>query len=336
MKLDTTVVVVPFLNEEQSLCATARSLGFGLEEDTKSYLVLVDNASTDASMSIADEIRVHSAPGKVICVTEPQRGYVPARDSGNCATNRLIGNAGYCPECVLILQADADTIYSRDYIQVAADVAASTSAPAFFECETTYPSNFRASHLKYIKYCEELDAEYSEILAEDAPRVITDDKAVGYRLSDYFLWGRHRREWLRTGEEIHAESSRLLMRAMTYGCKLCPIEGAVAEHSVRRIIEAPVRDFVTGGFPRGITWRTDLYQQHKIESDFSQFVDLRRRHLIAFFGLLPAHVGRCLAGEASGSYCEDLSNLPHRTIAELQTKPALLVEDVLDYYGLLQ
>jgi glycosyltransferase involved in cell wall biosynthesis len=335
MKLDATVIVIPYLNEEQLLRATVESLGFGLERETDVYLVLVDNGSIDASADIASEIRDTSPPGKVLCVSESERGYVPARDSGNRNALAWMRVAGYPPERVLILQADADTTYSPSYARVAVDAVAASETSGFFECQTAYPRTFEASHSDYFRLCADVDAEFEFLLAEEAPRVITDDKAVGYLLSDYYLWGGHRREWLTTGEEIHAESSRLLMRAMTYGSQLCPIDGAIAEHSVRRVIEEPLRDFATVGFPRERTWRPELCRTYEDSDELRAIAELRRKFTMALFGLLPIHVERAMGGAVPSVLNGKLALLPKRTVSELRTSPVSFIEDAFTVYMLL-
>jgi glycosyltransferase involved in cell wall biosynthesis len=63
-----TAIVIPCRNEERSVAATARSLGFGtpgVAPPADTTLILVDNASIDSTLPILEGIRQASAPGSV-------------------------------------------------------------------------------------------------------------------------------------------------------------------------------------------------------------------------------------------------------------------------------
>ncbi|MCS7239673.1 MAG: glycosyltransferase family 2 protein [Candidatus Bipolaricaulota bacterium] len=89
-------VVVPVLNEEDFLEETLRSLRHQTFRDFE--LIVVDNGSTDASIDIAQQFADR-------VVIEPQKGY-------DFALHRGILEA----QSPLIAQADADTLYPRDWL----------------------------------------------------------------------------------------------------------------------------------------------------------------------------------------------------------------------------
>ena len=94
-------------------------------------------------------------------------------------------------------------------------------------------ANYRALEL-------EVDGRTRSLEVADSDEVLIDDKACGYRLSDYQRWGGLRREYLPDGSEIHAETSRMYLRALaTAGAKRVRVERAGALTSARRIYEKP-------------------------------------------------------------------------------------------------
>src|SRR6267378_1266299 len=110
------VLVMPCLNEEQNLEATCASLGFG--SGTKSLpqgtvLIIMDNGSSDSTLSIAEKIKRSSKPDAVLVGQELERGYVPVRHRGNLIADELARSARLPADTVLILQVDADCHYSE-------------------------------------------------------------------------------------------------------------------------------------------------------------------------------------------------------------------------------
>lgn len=91
-------IVVPVLNEEELLADCLKSL---FEQDYKGEyeIVIVDNGSTDKSVSIAESFGARV----VYCAT--QRNVFAARNCGALASHGEI-----------IAQADADTVYPRDWL----------------------------------------------------------------------------------------------------------------------------------------------------------------------------------------------------------------------------
>ncbi len=135
-----------------------------------------------------------------------------------------------------------------------------------------------------------LDAEFD---------VVVDDKVAAMRLSDYFAWGGHRREWANDGDEVLAETTRLYMRARLRGGHRCRAE-AFAWTSLRRVIQDPGLAFATAGHPRGPRWRAKWSRSYigpstlpKFNAALSpeatiQLVHARVMHLVGLFRLLPA------------------------------------------------
>jgi glycosyltransferase involved in cell wall biosynthesis len=109
-------IVMPCLNEQRFLATSCASLGFGAGRTppANSFLVIVDNGSTDLSLEAATEIQAKCAPGSVVLAQERARGYVPARWRGNRVAGETALARGIANEKVLILQADSDTQYSDD------------------------------------------------------------------------------------------------------------------------------------------------------------------------------------------------------------------------------
>ena len=73
-------VVVPFFDEERSLPATLRALA--RQSDRAFTLVLVDNASTDGSATVARNFAAASPPFPVEIIHEGQKGTGAASDTG--------------------------------------------------------------------------------------------------------------------------------------------------------------------------------------------------------------------------------------------------------------
>jgi len=344
-------IVIPYHNEEESLAVSCASLGFGLGKDCpdNSALILVDNGSTDRSSTVAKAIAVASPPGSVYLVHESERGFVPPRRRGNVEAAQLASNLGFLPSQILILQCDADTTYGGKYVDDMRNAAEREGRSILLQALTGYPIGFCNSYPRYGAYCAVVDSKVEELLQDHPDQIVVDDKAVGYLLEDYILWGGHRREFFSGGDEIDAETTRLFMRARVHGCRLVPVESARAEHSVRKLLSEPAMDLATAGFPRGGSWRQSWIERTSPIGGMGRFLayatddlieealDLRRRHTLALFGLLPVHVARALDMRSCVEAHPDISSitLPNRNIETLKSNPAIFIEDVLRACALL-
>lgn len=73
-------VVVPFYNEERGMAATLRALAEQVDHDF--VLLLVDNASTDASAALADDFARSNPAMNIRILREPEKGTGAASDTG--------------------------------------------------------------------------------------------------------------------------------------------------------------------------------------------------------------------------------------------------------------
>jgi len=343
-------VVVPCYNEVESLQATCASLGFGtgLEPPTLADLILIDNDSEDGTLALAKAIASACPPGTVHVGSESERGYVPPRRAGNRLAQQLAQYRSLAPGRVLVLQADADTTYGAGYIDAMRAATEATEPGTMVQAIMLHPPDFLETFASYVELCERAERGIEWLLQEDPEQVVVDDKAVGYRLSDYLRWGGHVRECFRSGEEMHAETTRLYMKARTAGASLQLVEDASAAHSVRRVLTEPAVDFATSGFPREASW---VAQWRSLSSSIVTIddllkpsnraltelgADLRRRHIVALFGLLPLHVARTLQLPSRFDSDPRLPqvNLPRREPDALRVAPALFIEDVVQALNL--
>lgn len=299
-----TVVVIPCLNEQATLAATCGSLGFGLGGPSPDdvTLILVDNGSDDETPAVMAAIQ-RASPDRVILAQELERGYVPPRHRGvRVAADDLAGHGAGTDE-ILVLQADADTVYEAGYV-AAMQQAAEGARGAMVEGVAHTAPEFLAAHLGYHALAERADLAADRLTVEEADEVIVDDKVAGYRLSDYFAWGGHRREFDRRGDEIHAETSRLFLRGKAMGARRVRVGGAVAFPSRRKIELDPMLHFATGGFPREASWHARSGEDGEVTLDdfdlpdaaqvFAEAIFLRQAHHLILFGLIPAFVARRL------------------------------------------
>jgi glycosyltransferase involved in cell wall biosynthesis len=346
------VLVMPCLNEADNLKQTCESLGFG--EDTEQQrppatLVVVDNGSDDSTDEVAAEIRRSSQPNTVHVVQERERGFVPARHSGNLFALQLAKSSGWLSENVLILQVDADCQYSTNYIAEMRQSMETYEPNTMIEACLDHSEDFKALYSEYVRICDDTDTEFDKLF----PRTLSNDIVVvdavsGYRLSDYLNWGWHRREFNTQGEEIYAETTRLFMKARTHGAQRFRVESARALHSPRKALSEPSLHLATAGFPREDSWSRrwqEIYRGPQTIEDICtesnhpellKAVRMREEHLLALFGILPLHVNQTL-GQCSdlGSDTHELSTkilplLPTRTANELASSPGLLISDVLE------
>src|SRR3546814_15415590 len=106
-------IVIPCLNEQDSLASTCASLGFcgsDVQPPVDTSLILVDNGSADQTATVMGEIQ-RAAPDRVILANESERGYVPPRHRGALVAFEQANQNGHSLRDVLVLPADADTRY---------------------------------------------------------------------------------------------------------------------------------------------------------------------------------------------------------------------------------
>lgn len=180
---------MPCLNEAGLIGQAASSLGFGPEIDARANtrLIVVDNGSTDGTLALLD-VMARVATGPIEVFREAKRGYVPPRHRGVTEAARIASELGHAPETVLILQADADTIYKPNYVAAMND-ASSARWGAILEGAISRPSDFGVEHPEYVRAERSVDEGVEPLDADDVDEVVLDDKVCGYRLSDYLLWG---------------------------------------------------------------------------------------------------------------------------------------------------
>lgn len=343
------IIILPVLNEQDSLISTCHSLGFGFGENVTPQdvkLFIVDNGSTDNSIQIAESIKKDSLDSSVLIALENERGYVPPRRRGATLAREFAISYGWDERNVLIIQADADTIYKENYIELMRDAADKLDNNILLQGEAQYPPQFAATYTEYTQMCEEIDSELEEFFTAESNDILVDDKLAGYRLHDYFIWGEHQREYTPEGDEIHSETARLYMKARTFGATKFVVEGAQAFPSMRKTIEEPSLHFAAAGFPRERTWnekwRKDYHGPTTIKDfcldqlhpEVQKAIKVRRQHLISLLGIIPIYISKAL-GESidpkdNSLYSDILSILPNRTIEFLRYSPGTLITDVFN------
>ncbi|MGX9147730.1 glycosyltransferase family 2 protein [Mesorhizobium sp. 128a] len=326
-----TAVAIPCLNEAATLADVCLSLGYGNPSRApppNTTLILVDNGSTDDTVLVMEAIRrVH--PKAVLLGNEPDRGYIPPRHRGALLAKEMAESRGIPPDALLILQADADTIYDKNYLQAMKSAAA--SAPGMIiEGVAHEDLSFESAHVGYEARCIAVDSAIAGLLVPEADEVIIDDKVAGYRLSDYLRWGGLQREFDRSGEEIHAETSRLYIRAKTSGARRVRAGQAIAYPSRRKLEADPLAYFATAGFPRGAGWRQrwtsahsrvlslEDFERSDNECDIENAAIVRQIHTLVLFALLPVHVQMALGGSARPPAGSPLSPLLQAVEVDLE------------------
>jgi hypothetical protein len=247
-------IVIPCLNERDTIGTTAISLGFGdgLEPPRDTQLILVDNGSSDGTWDILGRLVAEAPVGAVHRILEPERGFVPPRDRGVQLAAELARLSYGTADETLILQADADTVYLPGYVE---RMRASARNNVLLEASIGRIKSWDPALASYRDLELRVDGLTRVFEIGEDEEVLVDDKACGYRLADYVRWGGLQREYLPDGSEIHAETSRMFLRAQVVaGAKRRRIEHAGALTSERRIIENPTLNFATAGFPREATW----------------------------------------------------------------------------------
>lgn len=340
--------VIPCLNEEDYIEATASSLGFGetgRPADDDVFLILVDNGSTDGTPAILERISSASRPGAVRLLQEPERGFVPPRRRGAYFVADLASELGVAPEEFLILQADADTIYLPGYARRMWQTLGGQRG-RLLEGTIRRSAEFDAAHAEYRALERSIDLPLEAEGVTDEDEVIVDDKACGYLLADYQRWGGHFREQDRLGGTVHAETTRLFLRArLMHGARKIRVDNAFAQSSRRRIIDEPALHFATSGFPRDDAWVKNWRERHPLRWTVDEFARsvghpdvqeacfYRRAHVIALFALLPWVLGRTIdpgGFDPRDRRAEHLLGLvPGFTRVELAAEPARALTSVL-------
>ncbi|GGB72694.1 hypothetical protein GCM10010833_29840 [Blastomonas aquatica] len=206
------------------------------------------------------------------------------------------------------------------------------------EFVTDYPGYIAAECL--------YDTGLERLEAEDEDDVVVDDKVCAYWLSDYELWGGLLEETDQAGDLLHAETSRMFIRArLATDARKARVNLAGADPSRRKVIEDPYLHFVTMGFPRTHSWVERVKASGK-QQDIEEFAlsvmqgreatatRLRQAHLLALFRYLPALVS-AVGKPQLESYLTPpdvqaaLNAMPRRTRAELIAAPGLAIEDAL-------
>jgi hypothetical protein len=341
--------VVPCLNEEADIEATTASLGFGNTEvkaDEDVFLILVDNGSTDRTPAIMERIASASRPGSVRILVEPEKGFVPPRRRGAFAVGDLAAELGIATEQFLILQADADTLYLPGYARHMW-TALDSRQGLLLEGASKRTAEFDDAHPEYRVFEKSIDDALEAAGVADDEEVVVDDKACGFLLSDYLRWGGHFREYDRLGGTVHAETTRLFLRArLAHGAAKVRVNPAQVQSSRRRIEEEPALHFATHGFPREDAWVKAWRERHPTQWTVDEFAKsanhpevqeacfYRGAHEIALFALLPWVLARTTDPE--GFHPRDkradrlLPLVPHLSVAELVARPARALTAVLN------
>ncbi len=339
-------IVLPCLNEEKYLAKTCKSLGFGTNKKNPSstLLFIIDNGSHDASKAIAEVVKNNSKENTVLIFQCLQRGYVPARHFGNLMVLEWAKKNGYDPKTVLILQADADTIYSKSYANTILLNFKQCDTNTLFQARSEYPIIFKKKFSEFVKLAAKIDHSFNHLFLEEEYDCIIDDKAAGYSLDNYFKWGGHRVEYMLPDQELYVETTRLFIAARVFGVVKKVISEACVQHSPRNIIKNPVIYFATLGFPQSplvdkfsfnISIKLSLQQVCKsIEQlENSNAVILRKLHIIGLFVILPLHIHNTLntvvMNNNEFAQCV-VTKLPFRTQADMRNNPGVFVKDIFD------
>lgn len=338
-----TFIVMPCFNEAVLIEQAVQSLGYAPSEgNSDAQLIIVDNGSTDGTINILERLS-HDNNQQIHVMHEAERGYVAPRRKG-VAEAALLARRLKCPaEEVLILQADADTVYKRGYV-TSMRSAASYSGGSILEGATRRPPDFEREHTRYIAAERLIDGATEQLDAADEDEVVVDDKACGYWLSDYMKWGGLFEEWTEAGDPIHAETTRMFIRArLSSGASKVRVNPAGAASSRRRVVENARLQFATSGFPREQSWVRAFNQRHEPPADVDTFARdvlagkepeaafIRRAHQIALFRFLPALVMRTLgvADKFDMDIERALEEMPPRERQELADQPGLGIIDAL-------
>ena len=344
MKKLVAAIVLPCLDEAVTLASACRSLGFGTDENSEAgtYLFIIDNGSSDGTWEVAEEIQSSSPPGSVFLTREEERGYVPPRHTGTRVVHTITAAQGYDPRDVLVVQADADTIYDPGYIKAMCNAADAAGTNVLLEGLAEFPAEFCTAFPSYVRLCSQIDKRVAALLnSRDLGNLICTDSVSAYRLSDYHSWGGHIREYTKEGEEIYAETTRLYMRSLPHGSRRIDVLDAVAYPSARKAGIRPLAELASAGFPREPSWwlqwppeadQLDLLLGSSRESEVQDAMAVRARHLVALFGILPLHVARALDIDPevhNAALADIVDTLVRRDAASLRRTPGVFLTDVL-------
>ena len=335
-------VVIPCLNEQHSLPTTAKTLGFGpgLTIPPDRVLILVDNDSDDDTYKVALNIQRESSEHSVVVVSEKMRGYVPPRRRGIDVAMGLAKSRKMSIDELLIVQCDADTAYSNGYIDALSSHAVASPKNVIIEAITDYDDNFAMLNQSYIDLCRECDTLIGDVTDQPIDFII-DDKACAFWASSYLKWGEHQVEVTSQGEELHAETTRLFIRASAFGAYRILCDQAIAKHSSRRIFENPALSFATAGFPRETSFQSKFTKLYKGPSNIEDFVSLshnpflpfamkcRKSHYVGLFEDLTTHVRYAIKNENDSNVALSVAGFPARDINTAKNSPGALLEDIL-------
>lgn len=329
------VVVVPCLDEEANVEGVGLSLGFGRRGGSSvATLVLVDNGSTDGTVQAMAELADCSEPGAVVVVHEPERGFVPARHRGALEARRLVQSLGLDEDKVVLAQADADTRYEPGYLEALLEASALAGRGALIDGVSEAPPP-PEGWAEYRAFERAVDDAVEPAFGNMDQDVVVDDKIAAFRLSDYFEWGGHRREYGDDGEEILSETTRLFIAAKLRGGFRRRAWQAVATTSHRRLFQDPAMAFATAGFPRGLSWRrraglTPVGSPSTDIAALKPLVPVRAAHLLGMFGLLPTWFSGRLGAPLTGvadldvAYAQCLNGAPTKN--EAFVRPGALLD----------
>ncbi len=342
-------VVIPCFNEAKNIIAVCKSLGFGMGKTkikNNDTLFIVDNNSTDNTYEILKEIRKNSRTGAVFIGKETVQGFIPARERGNLMVVEFCKRKHLVPQNILIVQADADTIYSKGYLAAMKKESLTSGENTMLQACISYLPSFRAKYSKYLQMCERIDNRYSSLFPSQLDDdIIIDDKVAAYRLSDYFKWGGFIREYTSRGDEIYSETSRLFIRSKIKNAKRRMVD-TFAFHSARKIVANPLLSLATAGFPHE---RLNL-EQLKIIYEDNPSLDLgnfnmknpkikkaakqRELHILTLLTILPYHVAATLDKKTRiipSQFAAFLRTiLPTRKKADLKNRPGVFFIDAVD------
>jgi hypothetical protein len=212
------------------------------------------------------------------------------------------------------------------------------------EASAAHWPDFQKAYPLYAALSDVADDRFKRLFPSKlSDEVVVDDKITGYRLSDYFCWGGHQQEFTAQGEEIHAETTRLYIRARAMGALKIAVPQAIALHSARKILVEPALHLATAGFPREdswnyywrsatASWSLDDLAAHQRKTEIALALRTRELHLLGLLSILPLHVNRTLGHLPEAKLAEFatfcLERLPNRTISDMLHHPGLFLTDI--------
>ena len=337
----SVAIVMPCLNEENTLQQACASLGFGRDgfpAPRSQVLILVDNGSDDETLAVANHIAEHSTHGSVLVCVEEERGHLPARSRGVTVAANESGTQ-------FIVQADADTEYQPGYAAALWASAQQFGLGTLVEGMMMWP----AAAIAEISVLEQLlgDFDSSTMNTQQLVNfdVVVDDKCCGYWLDDYLKWGGHRREYWSSGEEMLAETTRLFMRGVARGANRFTVEAASARHSVRNWERNVLLEIASAGFPMPASWQVKWGGADKIpytyrtlnasqQEKWDEALEMRQKMLTALFRTLPNMVEAVVPRSAlDGAHFDVGLNQAIETV--LAVRPAIIIEKAMQSAGVL-